>query len=175
VHITKLHHYSNGWSKFNLNVGGFTIKNCRWHQPTRRIFFPVRYGRRGHRFPVIQPGWGTVARLRQMLESGITRVPRDRRPCTLAIHQLHHSHQYDEGWFVFDFTFRRFTILGCRWQPSSGSIQLPVTYGIDPERGPVAKKRVVCAYGPHINRLRAALRSAHASRISETAPELASV
>jgi hypothetical protein len=50
-----------------------------------------------------------------------------------------------------------------------------VTYGIDPERGPVAKKRVVCAYGPHINRLRAALQSVHGRRISETAPEFASV
>ena len=63
---------------------------------------------------------------------------------------------------IFNFTVRSFTILGCRWQPESHSIQLPVSCtfdesGIGKPRGPWRKKQVVCAFGPHINRLRAAL------------------
>jgi len=60
-------------------------------------------------------------------------------------------------WIIFDFTVRGFTILGCRWQPRSGSVQLPVTFFWDDARACYRKKRVVCAFGVDILRLRKAL------------------
>jgi hypothetical protein len=80
----------------------------------------------------------------------------DRRPCTFKIHFLGRSYERVR-WIIFNFTVRSFTILGCRWQPETGSIQLPVTFAWDGNRGGHQKKQVVCAFGPHINRLREAL------------------
>jgi len=61
-------------------------------------------------------------------------------------------------WLVFSFTVRGFTILGCRWQPKTGSIQLPVTFlNTSGLRWRQTKKSVVCAWGTHIKRLREAL------------------
>jgi hypothetical protein len=131
--------------------------DCRWHQPSRRILIPIRYSRSRRRRRVIFVHGRKVLALREMLESGVTRARRDRSPCTLQIHSLHRSTRNDEGWLIFDFTVRGFTICGCRWQPSTRSIQLPVTYGIDQDGQPITKKRVVCAYGAHINRLRRTL------------------
>lgn len=62
----------------------------------------------------------------------------------------------EEGWWIFKFTVRGFTILGCRWHPESGSVQLPVTFGVGQDGEPT-KRLVVRAYGAHILRLRAAL------------------
>jgi hypothetical protein len=60
---------------------------------------------------------------------------------------------------IFSFTVRGFTIIGCRWQLATGSIQLPVTFYFDENPGTVEyrRKQVVCAYGAHINRLSKAL------------------
>ena len=71
--IKKLVLKSDGWYRFNLNVGGFTIRNCRWHPPTRRIFFPRRYDLFGPRRPhrVIFAYGTQVKRLRNLLESGL--------------------------------------------------------------------------------------------------------
>jgi hypothetical protein len=146
----------NGWSRFNLNVGGFSIRNCRWRASTRQILFPRRYD--SHRRPhaVVYAHGSQVIRLRALLESGQTAIPRDRRPCTLRIHGLH-SIAWEPGWYVFNFTVRGFTILGCRWKPETGSIQLPITFFWDSRRVRDVKKRVVWSFGTHINRLRHAL------------------
>jgi hypothetical protein len=142
---------------FHLNVGGFTIKNCRWFPGSRSIRFPVRYDKRRVRHPVVHVHGWQLRPLRQLLDSGGTETPRDRRPCNFKIHFCGCSRREYPEWRIFDFTVRGFTILGCRWQPSSGSIQLPVTFAFDLNRLRHAKKRVVCAHGPHINRLRRAL------------------
>jgi hypothetical protein len=65
----------------------------------------------------------------------------------------------EEGWLVFSFTVRGVTILGCRWRPQRGSIQLPVSFFLEDsgDRFRHVKKPVVCAYGAHIIRLRKAL------------------
>jgi len=95
-------------------------------------------------------------------------MPRDRRPCVLTIHGFGRS-RYEEGWLIFDFTVRGFTILGCRWLPRQGSIQLPVTFSFDETTVRHVKKRVVCTYGSHIVRLRNAL-EAELARREEEAP-----
>jgi hypothetical protein len=156
----------------NLNVGGFTICNCRWYSNNRHILFPIRYDRnfsaRAHR--VVFAYGAQVKRLRGLLETGLERTPRDRRPCKLKIGSWVQNEESTEPptpfrrriWVLFNFTVRGFTILGCRWNPESGSIQLPVTFRrirrTDPPR--YIKKPVVCAYGAHINRLRTALEAA---------------
>src|ERR1700686_5065363 len=43
VKVTNLVRHHRGWVRFHLSVGGFVVKNCRWHAPTGRIFFPLRY------------------------------------------------------------------------------------------------------------------------------------
>lgn len=145
----------NGWIRFHLSVGGFVIKNCRWHEPSGRIFFPRRYDIRKYPHRVVFAYGAQVKRLRDLLLSGEAATPRDRRPCVLKIHGFGESYG-EEGqlWLIFDFTVRGFTILGCRWQPDSGSIQLPVTFTFDDQKIKYAKKQIVCAYGAHINRLR---------------------
>jgi hypothetical protein len=147
----------NGWCRFDLSVGGFVVKNCRWHEPTRWVSFPRRYDKRGRRYPIVFAHGAQVNRLRDLLESGEEATPRDRRPCALKIHPLGWSHGENNEWLIFNFTVRGFTILGCRWQPESNSVQLPVTFAWDDNRGRYQKKQVVCAFGPHINRLRKAL------------------
>jgi hypothetical protein len=155
--ISKMRDRSGGWKSFSLNVGGFTIRDCRWNARTRRVVFPLRYGTRGSRREVVYAHGMLVLRLRRLLESGETETPRDRRPCTLRIHELHPSDSRRD-WYVFNFTVRGFTILGCRWKPATGSIQLPVTFfGYDTRRLRYRRRPVVCAYGAHINRLRRAL------------------
>lgn len=154
--INKKQMLPNGWQKFNLNVGGFCVRGCRWRPATRRIFFPLRYDKRRNRRRVIFAHGALVKRLRDLLESGQMGTPRDRRPCVLRIHGFGRSRN-EEGWLVFDFTVRGFTILGCRWRPQRGSIQLPVTFHFDEAKVRYVKKRVVCAYGSHIVRLRKAL------------------
>ena len=100
-----------------------------------------------------------VNALRSVLESGETAGPRDRRPCLLKVRFLGSSRSEGPDWQVFDFTVRGFTILGCRWQLSTGSVQLPVTFFLNetPGQQGYVKKRVVCAYGAHIVRLQHAL------------------
>jgi hypothetical protein len=154
--VRKLVPRPSGWTRFNLNVGGFSIQNCRWRASTRQVLFPRRYDRNGHPHAVVYAHGRQVMRLRALLESGQTATPRDRRPCALRIHELH-SIDWEPGWYVFNFTVRGFTILGCRWKPETGSIQLPITVFGDSRRTRYVKKRVVCSFGAHINRLRRAL------------------
>jgi hypothetical protein len=165
--ISKREMLPNGWQKFNLNVGGFCIRGCRWHPATRRIFFPFRYGKRRARYKVVFAHGVLVKRLRELLESGELETPRDRRPCVLKIHGFGRSRS-EEGWLVFSFTVRGFTILGCRWLPQRGSIQLPVTFNFDEAKVRHVKKRVVCAYGSHMVRLRNALAAELAKRDEES-------
>lgn len=156
---------------FHLNVGGFTIKNCRWFPASRRILFPVRYRRNGHRYRVVHAYGRHVQPLWDLLMSGRTETPRDRRPCNLKIHFRGRSPREYPEWRIFDFTVRGFTILGCRWQPSSGSIQLPVTFGFDLSTLSYIRKQVVCAYGSHIPRLRSALEARWFELTGELLPE----
>jgi hypothetical protein len=145
----------NDWRKFDLNVGGFGIRGCRWHVPRGRIVFPRRYDRGRGRHRVIFVHGRLVMRLRELLESDQESTPRDRRPCKLGIQLLGRSRREPrQGWIVFNFTVRGFKILGCRWHPDLRSIQLPVTFRWDDQTLCYAKKRIVCAYGCHINRLR---------------------
>jgi hypothetical protein len=160
--VTRLVAEQNGWRRFDLSIGGFVVKNCRWHEPTRWVSFPRRYDQRGNRHPIVHAHPAHVKRLRALLESGEVETPRDRRPCTFKIHFLGRSRTDRNPWLIFNFTVHGFTILGCRWQPESCSIQLPVSFtfdenGIGKPRGPWRKKQVVCAFGPHILRLREAL------------------
>jgi len=175
--ISKLDRESDGWYRFNLNVGGFTIRNCRWHPPTRRILFPVRYDRSTppRRHKVIYAYGAHVKRLRSLLESGQNRGPRDRRPCILKICNFRSSLESNRKlnslreWLIFDFTVRGFTILGCRWLPDARSIQLPVTFYSEFPKRTFLKKPVVCAYGAHIKRLRIALEAAAPQRMAARA------
>lgn len=158
--IRKVIEQERGWRRFDLNVGGFTIRGCRWHPGRRFIAFPQRYDRDRYSHRVVFAFGQTVKRLRELLESDQTDAPRDRRPCRLGIRLLGKSrHERREGWIVFNFTVRGFTIRGCRWHPRLRSIQLPVTYHFDDNHPQprYVKNRVVCAYGAHINRLRDAL------------------
>ena len=148
--VTNLVQQPRGWARFHLSIGGFVVKNCRWHGPTGRIFFPLRYDKRHGRHRIIFAYGARVKRLRDLLESGETETPRDRRPCIFRMQGFGRSHK----WLIFNFTVRGFTILGCRWRPDRGSIQLPVTFAFDDNRSRYQKKAVVCAYGAHINRLR---------------------
>jgi hypothetical protein len=165
------------YRSFDLNVGGFTVKNCRWYVASRRILFPVRYDQRGRRFRVVFAYGQQVRRLRDLLESGDNQTPRDRRPCNLKIRFLGRWNEWiihNREWMIFNFTVRGFTILGCRWHPSSGSIQLPVTFlPFDEQRLRRPKKRVVCAYGAHIVRLRKALEARWLEVTGEPVPERA--
>ena len=169
--ISKIRIKQNSWQYFNLNVGGFAIRNCRWHPPTKRVLFPVRYDRAGRRRKVILVHGVLVKRLQQLLSSGEHRTPRDRRPCNLKIGRCrvnwepNAAHTSMTAWVIFNFSVRGFTILDCRWHPDSGSIQLPVSFReiSAPRAGSRYRKiPVVCAYGAHIKRLRAALEFANA-------------
>ena len=33
--VTRLVPERNGWRRFDLSIGGFVVKSCRWHAPTR--------------------------------------------------------------------------------------------------------------------------------------------
>jgi hypothetical protein len=155
MNVSNMAQARNGWVRFNLSVGGFVIKNCRWRPQSGRIFFPQRYDTRGQQHRVVYAHGALVKRLRNLLESDRAETPRDRRPCILRIHGFGESYAQRHRWLIFSFTVRGFTILGCRWEPQSGSIQLPVTYvGFDEHRHCLRKKAVVCAYGAHIDRLR---------------------
>jgi len=171
----KIEDMAGRYRPFDLNVGGFTIKNCRWYVGSRRILFPVRYDQRGRRFRVVFAYGQQVRRLRDLLESGNTETPRDRRPCNLKIRFLGRWNEWiihNRGWLIFNFTVRGFTILGCRWQPASGSIQLPVTFlPFDHRLQRQRKKRVVCAFGAHIVRLREALEARWLEVTGEPIPE----
>jgi hypothetical protein len=158
--ISNIIELPNDWRRFDLNVGGFTIRGCRWHVPRRRIVFPSRYTRRRLRRYVIRVHGRLVMRLRALLESGQAETPRDRTPCILRIRFMGVSDERLQ-WIIFDFTVRGFTILGCRWQRDTGSIQLPVSFNLYSQGRSFryTKKPVVCAFGAHINRLRKALDS----------------
>jgi hypothetical protein len=164
--ISRREMLSDGWQRFNLNVGGFCIRGCRWRPATRRIFFPRRYDKCRARRKVVFAHGTLVKRLRELLESGKTETPRDRRPCVLKIHGFGRSRS-EEGWLIFDFTVRGFTILGCRWLPHRRSIQLPVSFRFDEAKVRYVKKLVVCAYGSHMVRLRNALETELAKRDEE--------
>lgn len=168
--IINMSNEANGWRRFNLSIGGFVVKNCRWHLPSRIILFPLRYDTYGGQHRVAFAHGTQVKRLRDLLESGETATPRDRRPCTLRIRVLGQSYGDHERWLIFNFTVRGFTILGCRWQPESGSIQLPVSFYFDERILTYRKKRVVCAFGAHIMRLRRALET-HTGLQIERQPE----
>jgi hypothetical protein len=159
MHIRKPVEQANGWRRFDLNVGGFSIRHCWWYPPSGQILFPRRYSRRRRPIQVVRVSGRLVNRLRDLLESGEMAMPRDRRPCTLKVRILG-AVRAEPGWWVFSFSVRGFTILGCRWHPSSGSIQLPVTFGVD-QRGQETRRMIVRAYGAHINRLRDALEDAY--------------
>lgn len=149
--ISKVIELENDWRRFNLNVGGFCIRGCRWHVTTGQIIFPRRYTPLGARRNVVAVHGRQVLRLRELLESGQTETARDRKPCTLRIRLLGQSRREDRHWLIFTFTVRGFTILGCRWQPESGSIQLPVTFLHDEDGRVCGKKIVVGAYGAHVD------------------------
>jgi hypothetical protein len=148
--ISNIRPIENGWMMFDLNVGGFVIKRCKWKPATGSIKFPVRRTKNGGLKPVIHAYGAFVRRVRALLESGEARTPRDRTPCELRIHGLR---EVAGDWWVFGFTVRGVTIWGCRYKPQTGSIQLPVTFS----PGANHRKRVVHAPGVHINRLRKAL------------------
>lgn len=156
--VTNLIQQPNGWTRFHLSVGGFVVKNCRWRPASGRIFFPRRYDRYHQAHKVVFAHGAQVKRLRDLLVSGQASTPRDRRPCTVKIHGFGESYEAGDPWLIFDFTVRGFTILGCRWQPQSGSIQLPMTFAYAGHARWV-RKAVVCAFGAHINRLRASLQA----------------
>lgn len=164
MRISRLTALGNVWRRFHLNVGGFTIRNCRWNCSSRQILFPIRYDKDGRRHRVIFVHGAHVYRLRDLLESGEIALPRDRKPCRLRIRFLGWSrYELEEPWMIFNFTVRGFTIIGCRWQPATGSIQLPVTFHIDTQEPGIVRFRrsqVICAYGAHINRLRVVLEDA---------------
>jgi len=182
MHITKIRTKEDGCTFFNLNVGGFTIKNCRWYRETRQIYFPVRYGASERlsrwRFRVVLTSGSLVKRLRTLLESGQDRSPRDRRSLNLKIGRCHFSREYnveqrrDMLWVIFNFTVRGFTILHSRWHPESGSIQLPVTFFPIKTGNNIRyrKQKVVCAYGAAINQLRRALETARPDLVFAPAP-----
>lgn len=157
--IKKLTAIVYDWYRFHLNIGGFTVKNCHWNSASGQVVFPRRYDPNGRRHRVVFAHGAQVNRLRNLLASGETALPRDRRPCELRIRFLGESRNEWPRWIVFNFTVRGFVVMGCRWQPQTGSIQLPVTFFFDGNPGTVGyrKKRVVCAFGAHINRLRQAL------------------
>jgi hypothetical protein len=159
VKISELTAVGGNWRRFHLNVGGFTVKNCHWNSASGQIRFPKRYDQNGGQHKVVFAYGVHINRLRQLLASGETALPRDRRPCPLRIHFLGWSPHESTPWMIFNFTVRGFTILGCRWQPSTASIQLPVTFYFCQNPGQVGfkKKLLVCAYGAHIIRLRHAL------------------
>jgi hypothetical protein len=152
--VKELVQQPNGWTRFHLSVGGFVVKNCRWRPANGRIFFPRRYDINKYPHQVVFAHGMQVKRLRDLLLSGKAETPRDRRPCILKIHGFGKSHGDENLWLIFSFTVRGFTILGCRWQPQSGSIQLPVSFTFDDQHIKWVKKAVVCAFGAHINRLR---------------------
>jgi len=160
VKVKNMRQESNECWKFDLDVGGFTIRRCRWYPGSRQILFPKRCARAtGSHFPVVFAHGAQVARLRDLVESGQFEAPRNRQPCILKIRLITEANDGCPQWMIFNFTVRGFHIIGCRWQPATGSIQLPVTYVFNENRIPYikVKMRVVCAYGAHINRLRAAL------------------
>jgi hypothetical protein len=141
----------NGWMKFTLNVGGFNIVGCRWNPQTRDITFPLQYNRAGRGKKLIRVPDVQVELVRTLLLSGRLEEPRDRTPCPLTIQSIQ---ECGPGWYKFAFTVRGFTIDRCRWEPSGGSVQPPVSYfGVHRE----IMKRIVWASGPHINRLRKSL------------------
>ncbi len=165
--ISNIRIQQKGWQLFNLNVGGFCIRNCRWHPVTRAVWFPVRYPRNS-RTPqdVVFAHGSLVKRLQKLLESGLTQTPRDRRPCVLKIgkcgisREMNADNTRQTTWVIFNFTVRGFTILRSRWHPESGSIQLPVTFKSTWTKRAGSRYRkmpCVCAFGSHINRLRTAL------------------
>ena len=168
MNISRLTELPNGWRIFDLNVGGFSIRGCRWNEDRGQILFPRRYSRGGGRFRVIWASGRQVLRLRNLLESGQAAAPRDRRPCTFNIRFRGQSRR-EQGWWVFDFTVRGFAILGCRWHPEWRSIQLPVTFGLD-HNGRETRRMVVRAYGAHIRRLRAALEARASALEGEPKP-----
>jgi hypothetical protein len=151
--ISKLTINTNGVSQFNLNVGGFSILRCRWYPQRRRVVFPQRRSKLGRYQTVVKAHGRLVSQLRQLLESGQSETPRDRRPRTF---KFHYVRLRGYGWYEFAFTVRGFTICHCRWLPDKGSIQLPVTFFGRLHGGrfvpamlndhPI-KKRVVTAYG----------------------------
>lgn len=159
--ITKLTRIGPQRYTFHLNVGGFTIKNCQWYPSRRQIRFPRRYDQHGGRHDVVFVYGMLVRRLRDLLNSGQLELPRDRRPCTLRIRIRGRTREMPP-WVIFSFSVRGFTILGCRWQSATRSIQLPVSYFFDAGRPCWRKRRVVCAFGAHINRLRRAVEQEYA-------------
>jgi hypothetical protein len=174
--VTSVTQQPNGWVRFSLSVGGFVVKGCRWLPASGGALFPQRYDTHGGVHRVVYAHGRLVKRLRALLASGEAQLPRDRRPCVLKPRFRGYSHQEWPQWIIFDFTVRGFTILGCRWQPQSGSIQLPVTFTFDEKlvgakrrHAPYRLKRVVCAYGAHIVRLREALEACFHSQEAEPA------
>jgi hypothetical protein len=153
--IKKLRPSGNGWMRFDLNVGGFLVRGWKWKVQTGAISPPQRRTSNGNWRPVVKVYAPFLRVLRNLLNSGQASTPRNRLPCTLRIR---HLRPLKTGWWVFGFTVRGLTILGCRWEPTLRSIQLPISYRflvytIAGRR----KRRVVLAPGVHINRLRASL------------------
>ena len=99
---------------------------------------------------MVRPSPTFVKRLKQLLKAGQLRTNRDRSPCVLTILGVQ---DLGYGWVKFGFKVRGVKIFGCRWNPSCGSIQFPITYLASGK-----KKRVVHARGAHVVRLLEALR-----------------
>ena len=54
--VTNLVQQPRGWTRFHLSVGGFVVKNCRWHGPTGRSQDAARDRRKErHPFAPIAP------------------------------------------------------------------------------------------------------------------------
>ena len=180
--VTELTEQPNGRTRFHLSVGGFVIKGCRWRAASGQVLFPQRYDKHRVPHPVVHAHGAQVKRLRALLESGQAQLPRDRNPCVLKPRLLGYSHSDANPWIVFDFTVRGFTILGCRWWPERGSIQLPVNFtfdvrlvGVKRPHAPYRKKQVVCGFGAHINRLRQALEASFPAECEAQPAEVAAI
>jgi len=141
-----------GWLKFDVNVGGFEIRGCTWHPATNRLRFPRRRKHPGSNSwkTVVRPSAAFVKRLKELLKAGQLKTNRDRSSCVLTILGVE---DVGRGWVKFGFKVRGVKIFGCRWNPSCGSIQFPITYLASGK-----KKRVVHARGAHVVRLLEALR-----------------
>src|SRR5580704_15820365 len=125
-----------GWQRFSLNIGGFTIKGCKWHSQRNSIRFPARYTSQRKRYDVIWTNGDQCKNLRALLESGKKRGPKDdcASPFTIQpFRWVKESRRWDgtewvqREWLLFSFSLNGFKISGAWWEPQSGHIKMPVT------------------------------------------------
>jgi hypothetical protein len=137
MNINQLRPDRKGRQKFDLNVGGFTIKGCKWHSGRGSISFPARYSLQGKRYGVIWASDEEVKKLRSLLESCKKRGPNEENVSPLTILPLRWIKQppkwdgacwVEREWLIFSFALNGFEVRGCRWNPQSGDIRMPVTF-----------------------------------------------